>query len=160
MYCLGLHTQNPGLIKVNLEPSPKRGSDKISQLIPKRKNTTESKFYSTVCTHSKNPALREVNLEPRAKRGTDRTEALVSVYWPSQSLHLKQSFSRISCKIILVDSIKVLRQNLMENNLGRLYEIVLNLKRDQPNSQTSCSWAYQSQLFKNYQFNQCLWLGL
>ena len=29
LYCLGLHTQNSGLRGVNLEPSPKRGSDKI-----------------------------------------------------------------------------------------------------------------------------------
>ena len=29
-YCLGLHTQNPGLREVDLEPSPKRGSDKIN----------------------------------------------------------------------------------------------------------------------------------
>ena len=28
-YCLGLRTQNPGLREVDLEPSPKRGSDKI-----------------------------------------------------------------------------------------------------------------------------------
>ena len=29
-YCLGLHTQNPGLRDVDLEPSPKRSSDKIN----------------------------------------------------------------------------------------------------------------------------------
>ena len=29
-YCLGLHLQNPGLREVDLEPSPKRGSDKIN----------------------------------------------------------------------------------------------------------------------------------
>ena len=29
-YCLGLHTQNPGLREVDLEPSPKRGSEKIN----------------------------------------------------------------------------------------------------------------------------------
>ena len=29
-YCLGLRTQNPGLREVDLEPSPKRGSDKIN----------------------------------------------------------------------------------------------------------------------------------
>ena len=28
-YCLGLRTQNPGLREVDLEPSPKRDSDKI-----------------------------------------------------------------------------------------------------------------------------------
>ena len=29
-YCLGLRTQNPGLREVDLEPSPKTGSDKIN----------------------------------------------------------------------------------------------------------------------------------
>ena len=29
-YCLGLHTQNPGLREVDLEPNPKRISDKIN----------------------------------------------------------------------------------------------------------------------------------
>ena len=28
--CLGIHTQNPGLREVDLEPSPKRGSGKIN----------------------------------------------------------------------------------------------------------------------------------
>ena len=39
-YCLGLHTQNPGIREVDLEPSPKRGSDKINilkQKTPKKK---------------------------------------------------------------------------------------------------------------------------
>ena len=31
-YCLGLHIQNPGLTEVGLEPSSKRGSDKINML--------------------------------------------------------------------------------------------------------------------------------
>ena len=31
-YCLGLRTQNPGLREVDLEPSPKRGSEKINML--------------------------------------------------------------------------------------------------------------------------------
>ena len=30
-YYLGLRTQNPGLREVDLEPSPKRGSDKIKE---------------------------------------------------------------------------------------------------------------------------------
>ena len=32
LYYLGLSTQNPGLREVDLEPSPKRGSDKINIL--------------------------------------------------------------------------------------------------------------------------------
>ena len=32
LYSLGLHTENPGLREVDLEPSPKRGSDKINML--------------------------------------------------------------------------------------------------------------------------------
>ena len=31
-HCLGLRTQNPGLTEVDLEPSPKRGSNKINML--------------------------------------------------------------------------------------------------------------------------------
>ena len=31
-YCLGLCKQNPGLSEVDLEPGPKRGSDKIKML--------------------------------------------------------------------------------------------------------------------------------
>ena len=31
-YCLGLNTQNPGLRQVDLEPSSKRGNDKINML--------------------------------------------------------------------------------------------------------------------------------
>ena len=50
-YCLGLHTQNPGLREVDLELSPNRGSDKINRLRPRRKNTAESKLYHTAWTH-------------------------------------------------------------------------------------------------------------
>ena len=31
-YCLDLHTKNPGLREVDVEPRPKRGSDKIKML--------------------------------------------------------------------------------------------------------------------------------
>ena len=37
LYCLGLHTQKPGLREVDLEPSPKRSSDKINMLEKGRK---------------------------------------------------------------------------------------------------------------------------
>ena len=50
-YCLGQRTQNPGLREVDLEPSPKRGSDKINRLRGRRKNTTENKRYRTAWTH-------------------------------------------------------------------------------------------------------------
>ena len=40
MYCLGLSTQNTGPREVNLEPSPKRGSDKINML-KKRRSTSK-----------------------------------------------------------------------------------------------------------------------
>ena len=80
LYCLGLHTQNPGLTEVDLEPNPKRGSDKINRLRLRRKNTAENKSYRTAWTHKREPALREVDFEPNVKRGTNRTEALVSLY--------------------------------------------------------------------------------
>ena len=40
-HCLGLQTQNPRLREVDLEPSPKRGSDKINML--KHGRNTEKK---------------------------------------------------------------------------------------------------------------------
>ena len=81
MYCLGLHTQNPGLREVDLEPSPKRSSDKINRLRPRRKNTTENKSYCTARINKQEPRIyREVDFGPNAKKGTDRTEALLSLY--------------------------------------------------------------------------------
>ena len=56
LYCLGLHTQNPGPRKVDLAPSSKRGSDKINRLRPRRKDTTESRFYCTAWTHKREPS--------------------------------------------------------------------------------------------------------
>ena len=55
-YYLGLHTQKPGLREVDLQPNPKRGSDKINRLRPRRKSTTESKSYRTVWTHKQEPS--------------------------------------------------------------------------------------------------------
>ena len=73
-YCLlGLRTQNPGLKEVDLEPSPKRGSDKINMLKQGRNVPKEIKSHRTAWTHIWIPALRQVDLEPSAKRGTNRT---------------------------------------------------------------------------------------
>ena len=80
LYCLGLHTQNPGLREVDLEPSPNRGSAIINMLKEGREITKENKAYRTAWTHIWIPALRELDLEPSAKRGTNRTEALMSLY--------------------------------------------------------------------------------
>ena len=89
-YCLGLCTQNPGLREVDLEPSPRRGGDKINMLKWGRKNTAENKSYRPAWTHIWIPALREVDLEPSAKRRANRTKALLSLYWSSRSLHPKK----------------------------------------------------------------------
>ena len=73
-------TQNPGLREVDLEPTPKRGSDKINMLKYGRKTAEENKSYCTAWTHKWMPALREVDLEPSAKKGANRTEGLVRLY--------------------------------------------------------------------------------
>ena len=44
------------LAYVDLEPSPKAGSDKIKMLRPTRKNTTENKLYLTAWTHKQEPS--------------------------------------------------------------------------------------------------------
>ena len=79
-YCLGLCTQNPGLREVDLEPSPKRGIDKINMLKQGRNIPKESKSYRKAWTHIWILALREVDLEPNDKTGTNKTRALVSLY--------------------------------------------------------------------------------
>ena len=56
LYCPGIHTQNPRLREVDLEPSSNRGSDKINRLRPRRKNITENKLYCTACTHKREPS--------------------------------------------------------------------------------------------------------
>ena len=48
LYCLGLHTPNPGLREVDLEPSPKRGSDKINK--QKQGRNTQKKASRIVQT--------------------------------------------------------------------------------------------------------------
>ena len=93
---LGLRTQKLGLGKVDLEPSPNRGSYKINMLKWGRKTAEENKSYHTAKTHTWISALREVDLEPSAKRGANGTEDLVSLYWSPQSLHPKELPNRIS----------------------------------------------------------------
>ena len=44
------------LREVDLEPSPKRGSDKINSLRLRRKNTTANKSYRTAWTHKGEPS--------------------------------------------------------------------------------------------------------
>ena len=61
-YCLGLCMQNQVLREIDLEPSLKRGSNKIKML-----------------KKARNPQA-EVGLELSAKGGTIRTRALVSLY--------------------------------------------------------------------------------
>ena len=61
-----------------VEPSLKRGNNKINRLRLRRKKT--SHIVQPWFTN-KNKTLREVDLEPSAKRGTDWIEALVRIYW-------------------------------------------------------------------------------
>ena len=56
-----------------MEPSPKRGCDKINMLKEGRKTAEENKSYQTASTHVWIAALREVDLEPSAERGANRT---------------------------------------------------------------------------------------
>ena len=73
LYCLGLHTQNPGLREVDLEPSPKGGSDKIN--MQKQGRNTQKKASRIVqpgLTYGSqhlerqtwNPVLREEPIGP------------------------------------------------------------------------------------------------
>ena len=122
-YCLGLRTQKPGLREVDLEHSLKRGSDKINMLKQGRKTAEENKSYRTVWSHEWLPALREVDLESNAKGGANRTEALVSLYWPSRSLHPKEPSNRISHKSTKVDSIRSSRTWKKSDQISKFYTL-------------------------------------
>ena len=56
----------PRAKKVDLSPSPKKGSDKINRLKQRRK-TQKSKLYCTARTHIWMPSLKEGDLEGGAK---------------------------------------------------------------------------------------------
>ena len=85
-YCLGLCTQNPGLRKVDLEPSPMIGSDKINMLKKDRKTAGKKHIIQMALTYgsrhlerqTSNAVLREERIEPNLKRTfTDPLEACI-----------------------------------------------------------------------------------
>ena len=118
-HCVGLGTQNPGLKEVDLEPRPKRGSDKINMLKQGRETAAENKSYHTAWTHICLPALRELDLGPSAKRGATRTEALVSLYWKCRRLHPKEPPNRISHKSTKVDPTTLSRTWKKSNQISK-----------------------------------------
>ena len=93
----------PRAESVDLEPSPKTGSDKINMLRQKKRTQEERSCITQPGLTKHNLALREVDLEASATRTNDKTKALVNLYSPSQTVPLKQTFSRISYKSTLVD---------------------------------------------------------
>ena len=123
LYCLGPHTQDPGLREVDLEPSPKRGSDKINMLKEGRKTPEKYKSIRTAWTNIWIPALREVDLEPSAKRGANRTEALVSLYWSSRSFHPKEHPNWTSYKSTKVDPIRSSRTWKKPYRISKFYAL-------------------------------------
>ena len=95
-YCLGLHTQNPGLREVVTRSTCWNKAKKLQK--------KASRIVQSGLTWV--PALREVDWEPSAKRGANRTEALLRAYWSSRSLHIKEPPNRISYKTTTVDPIR------------------------------------------------------
>ena len=64
LYYLSLYTQYPALREVDLEYSPKRGSDKINMLRQKKKHSRKQiLLYSPELTNKK-PVIREVDFDP------------------------------------------------------------------------------------------------
>ena len=122
-YCLGLGTQNPVLREVDLEPRPKRGSDKINMLKQGRETAAKNKSYHTAWTHICIPALREEDLGPSANRGATRTEALVSLYWTSPRLHPKEPPNQISHKSTKADPIRSSRTWKKSKQISKSYAL-------------------------------------
>ena len=144
LYCLGLHTQNPGLREVDLEPSPKRGSDKINML-KWRKSPEENNSHCTTWTDIWIPAHTEAELEPSAKRGANRTKALMSLYRLSWTLHLKELPNQISHKSTKVDPIRLSR-TWKESDLISKSSALPHIKPNFPKTTRSTNahdWGYK-----------------
>ena len=67
LYFLGLCMQNPWLRQVDLESTPKRGSDNINMLTQERKTTTENNSYSKALNHIQKPSTLRGKLRTRGK---------------------------------------------------------------------------------------------
>ena len=78
-------------------------------------------MYRTAWTHIWIPALREVDLEPSAKRGANRTEALVSLYWLSRSLH-PEGPQTINDEMCVVPVIDILSRNIASQRIKEALE--------------------------------------
>ena len=144
LYCPGLYTQNPGLREVDLESSPKSGSDKMSMLRKGWKTGAENKSYPTAWTHIWIAALREVDLEPSAKRGANTTKALVSLYRSSPSFDSKEPPYWMSHKSTKVDPIGSSRTWKKSNQISKSYSLQ-HIKRFFPKNTSSTNvhhWAY------------------
>ena len=65
----------------------------------------QEKAYRTDWPHIWIPALSEVDLETSTKREANRTKAIVSLYWLSQSFHLKEPRNQTKNKSTKADPI-------------------------------------------------------
>ena len=143
-FYLGLHMQNPGLIEVVLEPSSKRGSDKINMLKQGR-TTPEKNKYRTAWTHICIQAFREVDLEPRLREEPTEIEALVSLYWSPWSSHLKKPPNWILHKSTKVDPIRSSRTWKKSDQISKSYalqHIKTNFVKN-TGSTIAYDWGYQ-----------------
>ena len=98
-----------------------------------KEETPKRKQVLTAWTHIWILAPREVDLEPSAKRGTKRTRALVSLYWSSRSLHLKQPSNQISHKSTKVDPIRSSRTCKKSDQIPKSYALQ-HIKTTFPNT--------------------------
>ena len=142
---LGLCMQNPGLKEVDLEPSSKRGSDKINVLKQGGTTPEKNKSYRTAWTHICIQAFREVDLEPRLREEPTEIEALVSLYWSSWSLHLKKPPNWILHKSTKVDPIRSSRTWKKSEQISKSYALQhmkTNFLKNK-GSTNAYDWGYQ-----------------
>ena len=106
-----------------MEPSSKRGRDKINRLRPGRKNTQNTSRIIQPRDKNKNPALREVDMEPSFKKWTSTTKGLASLYELSHCLPLKLLFIILDFLSNLYDH--GLSQNVKNSTITALSHIIL-----------------------------------
>ena len=122
-HCLGLHTQNSQLRKVELERSPKRGIDKINMLKRGRNTQNNASHIKQPWINIWIPALREVDLEPSGKSETNRTRPLESLYWLSRSLHFKQFPNQLRHKSTKVYPIRSSQTSKKSDQIPKSYAL-------------------------------------
>ena len=103
LYCLGLHTQKPGLRQVDLEPSPKGGSDKINMLKQGRNTQKKaSRIIQPGLTYGSQHLKSILNIYSRPENCTcARAQSSYAKIWRLNLISVQRSNAMVLRKVLL-----------------------------------------------------------